>query len=66
MIAAGIGGVDTETLAATMRPGLAVAKAVATATAHELREQQRLRATRDAEEGIRAVAERREGRFTNS
>ncbi len=46
---------------ATMREGLA--EAVATATGHELSEQQRLRATRDAYEGIRAVSERRPGNF---
>lgn len=46
---------------ATLRAGLA--DAVATATEHELAEQQRLRATEDAAEGIRAVAERRPGNF---
>lgn len=46
---------------ATMRQGLA--EAVAAATDHELAEQQWLRATEDAEEGIRAVAERRPGNF---
>ena len=49
---------------ATLRDGLA--RAVERATAHELREQQRLRATNDAEEGIRAVAERRPGDFTGT
>ena len=46
---------------ATMRAGLA--DAVAAATARELEEQQRLRGTADAAEGIRAVAERRPGNF---
>ena len=46
---------------ATMRQGLA--EAVAAATDHELAEQQWLRATEDAEEGIRAVSERRAGNF---
>ena len=46
---------------ATVRMGLA--DAVKQATAHELKEQQRLRTTQDAEEGIRAVAERRPGNF---
>ncbi|MEM8767962.1 MAG: enoyl-CoA hydratase/isomerase family protein [Pseudomonadota bacterium] len=46
---------------ATLRAGLA--EAVAEATDHELAEQQRLRATEDAVEGIRAVAERRPGNF---
>jgi len=46
---------------ATLRAGLA--EAVASATEHELAEQQRLRATADAAEGIRAVAERRPGNF---
>lgn len=46
---------------ATMRQGLA--DAVAAATDHELAEQQWLRATEDADEGIRAVAERRPGNF---
>ncbi len=46
---------------ATLRRGLA--QAVARATEHELREQQRLRATEDAYEGIRAVAERRPGNY---
>ncbi len=47
---------------ATMRAGLA--DEIAVATAHELSEQQRLRATDDAYEGIRAVSERRAGVFT--
>ena len=51
----------TVSVRATMRQGLA--ERVAKATDHELAEQQRLRATEDAEEGIRAVAERRPGRF---
>lgn len=46
---------------ATRRAGLA--DAVAEITRHELAEQQRLRGTADAEEGIRAVSERRAGRF---
>jgi enoyl-CoA hydratase/carnithine racemase len=46
---------------ATMRQGLAAR--VAAATEHELKEQQWLRATNDAVEGIRAVAERRPGKF---
>ncbi len=45
----------------TMREGLA--KAVAETTEHELAEQLRLRATEDALEGIRSVAERRTGNF---
>ena len=44
-----------------MREGLA--DAVASATVHELAEQQWLRATEDAYEGIRAVSERRPGNF---
>lgn len=47
---------------ATLRDGLA--EAVAQATEHELKEQQWLRATEDAQEGIRSVAERRAGNFT--
>jgi enoyl-CoA hydratase/carnithine racemase len=46
---------------ATLRQGLA--EKVAAATEHELSEQQWLRATEDAQEGIRAVAERRPGNF---
>jgi enoyl-CoA hydratase/carnithine racemase len=46
---------------ATLRAGLA--EEVASATEHELAEQQWLRATEDAEEGIRSVAERRPGKF---
>ena len=45
----------------TLREGLA--EAVLQATEHELAEQQRLRATEDAYEGIRAVSERRPGNF---
>ena len=52
----------TVSVRATMRQGLA--EAVAAATDHELAEQQWLRATADAEEGIRAVAQRRPGNFT--
>ena len=51
----------TVSVRATMRQGLA--ERIAAATDHELAEQQWLRATEDAEEGIRAVAERRPGRF---
>lgn len=47
---------------ATLRDGLA--RDVRTATDHELKEQQWLRATKDAYEGIKAVAERRPGNFT--
>ena len=47
---------------ATLRQGLA--DEVAAATEHELSEQLWLRATEDAQEGIRAVAERRPGNFT--
>ena len=50
-----------EAVRATQRRGLA--DAVAEVTEHELAEQQRLRATHDAVEGIRAVAERRPGNF---
>ena len=46
---------------ATTRHGLA--DRIAAATDHELKEQQWLRATEDAEEGIRSVAERRPGNF---
>jgi enoyl-CoA hydratase/carnithine racemase len=46
---------------ATLREGLA--DRIAAATEHELREQQRLRATEDYREGVRAVAERRPGDF---
>ena len=49
---------------ATMRAGLA--EAVAEATEHELAEQEWLRATQDAAEGIRAVAERRPGNFVGA
>jgi enoyl-CoA hydratase/carnithine racemase len=46
----------------TLRAGLA--DAVAAQTEHELKEQQWLRETEDAAEGIRAVAERRPGNFS--
>ncbi len=46
---------------ATMRAD--IAEQVARATDHELSEQQWLRTTEDAQEGIRAVAERRPGNF---
>jgi enoyl-CoA hydratase/carnithine racemase len=49
---------------ATMRQGLA--DAISAATAHELQEQQWLRATHDSYEGIKAVAERRPGNFTGT
>jgi enoyl-CoA hydratase/carnithine racemase len=51
-----------QSVRATMRQGLA--EAVAAATVHELAEQQWLRATKDAYEGICAVSERRPGDFT--
>jgi enoyl-CoA hydratase/carnithine racemase len=50
-----------KSVRATLRSDLAAA--IATATEHELKEQQWLRATEDAQEGIRSVAERRPGRF---
>ena len=50
-----------QSVRATMRQGLA--DAVANATVHELAEQQWLRATEDAYEGIRAVSDRRPGHF---
>ncbi|MDP6375962.1 MAG: enoyl-CoA hydratase/isomerase family protein [Pseudomonadales bacterium] len=49
---------------ATMRQGMAAA--VAEATELELAEQQWLRGTADAEEGIRAVAQRRPGNFNGN
>jgi enoyl-CoA hydratase/carnithine racemase len=49
---------------ATVRQGLA--DSVAKATEHELKEQQWLRGTKDADEGIRAVAERRPGNFVGT
>jgi enoyl-CoA hydratase/carnithine racemase len=50
-----------ESIRATLRGDLA--ERVAAATDHERREQERLRATRDFAEGIRASAERREPNF---
>ncbi|MGA0839331.1 MAG: enoyl-CoA hydratase/isomerase family protein [Pseudomonadales bacterium] len=50
-----------KSVRATLRADLAAA--VAKATEHELKEQQWLRATDDAAEGIRSVAERRPGIF---
>jgi enoyl-CoA hydratase/carnithine racemase len=50
------------TVGSTLRAGLA--DAVAAQTEHELKEQQWLRETEDAAEGIRAVAERRPGNFS--
>ena len=49
---------------ATLRTGLA--DEIARATERELREQQWLRETDDAQEGIRSVAERRDGVFTGT
>jgi enoyl-CoA hydratase/carnithine racemase len=51
----------TVSVRATLRTGLA--DEIAKATEHELREQQWLRETEDAAEGIRSVAERRPGNF---
>lgn len=50
-----------KSVRATLRGELA--DAVSKATEHELKEQQWLRATEDAQEGIRSVAERRPGNF---
>jgi hypothetical protein len=47
-----------------MRPGLA--EAVNAVTTIESREQKWLQATNDHKEGIKAVAEKRTGNFTNS
>jgi enoyl-CoA hydratase/carnithine racemase len=52
-----------QSINATLRAGLA--DRVRAATRHEAAEQQRLAASEDAREGIRAVAERRPGRFVN-
>ncbi len=46
---------------ATLRQGLA--DKISAATEHELKEQQWLRGTKDADEGVRAVAERRDGNY---
>lgn len=51
----------TRSVRDTIRTGLA--DRIAERTEHELKEQQWLRGTEDAEEGIRSVAERRPGRF---
>jgi len=50
-----------KSVRATLRGDLGAA--IAKATEHELSEQQWLRATEDAQEGIRSVSERRPGRF---
>jgi len=59
---AGNAPLAVKSVRATLRSDLA--DAVVQATEHELAEQQWLRATADAQEGIRAVAERRPGNFT--
>jgi enoyl-CoA hydratase/carnithine racemase len=51
-----------QSVRATLRQGLV--EKVVVATRHELKEQQWLRETQDAKEGIRAVAERRDGNFS--
>ena len=58
---AGNAPLAVQSVRATLRAGLA--EQVIAATEHELKEQQWLRATADAGEGIRAVAERRAGNF---
>lgn len=50
-----------QSVRATLRQGLA--ERIERATEHELREQQWLRRTADAQEGIQAVSERRPGKF---
>lgn len=50
-----------EATRATLRRGLA--DAIATQTSHEAKEQERLFSTADYQEGLRAVTERRPGRF---
>jgi hypothetical protein len=47
-----------------MRKGLA--EQIRQMTDHELKQQQTLRATNDAYEGIKAVSERRPGNFTGT
>ena len=61
---AGNAPLAVESTRATMRRGLA--EAVKAQTGHELAEQRRLAKTQDHREGIRAVSERRPGRFTGS
>jgi enoyl-CoA hydratase/carnithine racemase len=53
-----------QAMRATLRAGLS--DAVRAAMAHELEQQTIQRATTDFAEGVRAVAERREGRFTGA
>jgi len=59
---AGNAPLAVQSVRATLRQNLA--EEVTAATEHELKEQQWLRATADAQEGIRSVAERRPGNFT--
>lgn len=61
---AGNAPLATVSVRSTIRRGLA--DDVERMTKHELAEQQWLRRTDDAEEGIRSVAERREGKFSGS
>lgn len=58
---AGNAPLAVQSVRATLRQGLA--ERIERATEHELREQQWLRRTSDAQEGIRAVSERRPGKF---
>jgi enoyl-CoA hydratase/carnithine racemase len=53
-----------QSVRATLRQGLV--DRIREATAHEAAEQARLSRTSDAKEGIKAVAERRDGNFTSS
>lgn len=61
---AGSAPLAVESIRATLRAG--IAERVAMATEHERREQERLRATNDFSEGVRATAERRPPTFTRS
>lgn len=61
---AGSAPLAVESIRATLRAG--IAERVAAATEHERSEQERLRATRDFTEGVRASAERRAPRFTRT
>jgi enoyl-CoA hydratase/carnithine racemase len=53
-----------ESTRATLRSG--IAEAVRRQTDHEFAEQSRLASTQDHHEGIRAVSERRPGKFTRA